>query len=150
MLNRVFAVGVLMLCASYAAAEGCEFVIEANDMMQFNQAQMAVSKAECESVTVKLKHTGKLPATSMGHNWVLTTTANKDAVTSAGLSAGAAKNYLPENDARVLAATKIIGGGQETAVTFSLKALKAGDDYSFFCSFPGHSFLMKGKFIVSA
>ncbi|HWU52342.1 MAG TPA: plastocyanin/azurin family copper-binding protein, partial [Tahibacter sp.] len=32
--------------------------------------------------------------------------------------------------------------------SFAGSALKAGGDYSFFCSFPGHWAIMKGKLIV--
>ena len=43
----------------------------------------------------------------------------------------------------------LIGGGQKTKITFPGKKLTAGGDYSFFCSFPGHSTLMKGKLVVT-
>jgi len=45
----------------------------------------------------------------------------------------------------VIAHTKMIGGKQSTQVTFTAPA--AGT-YDFICSFPGHSGLMKGKFLV--
>ena len=44
--------------------------------------------------------------------------------------------------------TDVIGGGEETAVTFDVKALAAGEDYTFFCSFPGHIGVMKGTLTV--
>jgi azurin len=47
-----------------------------------------------------------------------------------------------------LAASAIVGGGEETSVTFDISALTAGGDYTFFCSFPGHYVLMNGKFII--
>jgi azurin len=50
---------------------------------------------------------------------------------------------------RVIAHTKIIGGGETTKITFPGKALTAGGDYSFYCSFPGHSTMMKGKLVVT-
>jgi azurin len=96
---------------------------------------------------VTLKHVGQLAANVMGHNWVLTKTADFQAVATAGQSAGP-PNFLPGGDARVIAATNVIGGGQETKVTFALTNLQAGGDYTFFCSFPGHFVLMNGKFIV--
>ena len=40
---------------------------------------------------------------------------------------------------------KLIGGGEETTVTFDAPAKGT---YDFICSFPGHYALMKGKFIV--
>ena len=44
----------------------------------------------------------------------------------------------------------VIGGGEETSVTFSIGSFSAGDDYTFFCSFPGHYAIMKGSFKVIA
>ena len=64
-------------------------------------------------------------------------------------AAGAANNYVPKDDARVIAFTPLVGGGATTRTTFSGKKLVAGTDYSFFCSFPGHSALMKGKLVVT-
>ena len=48
-------------------------------------------------------------------------------------------------DARVLAHSKVIGGGETTKFDIDASKLKAGTDYAFFCSFPGHSALMKGS-----
>jgi azurin len=47
-----------------------------------------------------------------------------------------------------IAATDIVGGGQETTITFDASALQRGGDYTYFCSFPGHFVLMYGKLIV--
>ena len=46
----------------------------------------------------------------------------------------------------MLAHTKIVGGGQTTSITFPTSALTKGGAYTFFCSFPGHSSIMKGVF----
>ena len=48
----------------------------------------------------------------------------------------------------LIAHTKIVGGGESTTATFPGSALKAGGDYAFFCSFPGHWAIMKGKLVV--
>ena len=42
---------------------------------EFDKKEIAVA-ADCTEVEVTLKHTGKLPAQPMGHNWVLTKTAD--------------------------------------------------------------------------
>ena len=86
----------------------------------------------------------------MGHNWVLSTDADFMPVATAAAGAGLANNYVPVGDDRVLAATAIIGGGEETSVTFSIENLSAGNAYTFFCSFPGHYAIMKGSFKVIA
>ena len=134
---------------SWNAADSCEQVIEGNDMLQFNLKEMKVS-ADCDSVTVTLKHTGVMAAEVMGHNWVLTTDSDFMPVATAAAGAGLENNYVPVGDDRVLSATSIIGGGEETSVTFSIGSLSAGDDYTFFCSFPGHYAIMKGSFKVIA
>jgi len=134
---------------SWNAADSCEQVIEGNDMLQFNLKEMKVSAA-CDSVTVTLKHTGVMAAEVMGHNWVLTTDSDFMPVATAAAGAGLENNYVPVGDDRVLSATSIIGGGEETSVTFSIRNLSAGDDYTFFCSFPGHYAIMEGSFKVIA
>lgn len=134
---------------SWNAEDSCEQVIEGNDMLQFNLKEMKVSAA-CGSVTVTLKHTGVMAAEIMGHNWVLTSDADFMPVATAAAGAGLENNYVPVGDDRVLAATSIIGGGEETSVTFSIGSFSAGDDYTFFCSFPGHYAIMKGSFKVIA
>ena len=53
-------------------------------------------------------------------------------------------NYIKPDDERVIAATDIIGGGESTSTTFSVKGLNKSDAYLFFCSFPGHIGIMKG------
>ena len=131
----------------FVAANSCNQVIEGNDMLQFNLKEMVVSSS-CSDITVTLKHTGAMPANVMGHNWVLTNTADFMPVATAGGSAGMGNNYVPVNDARVIAASAVIGGGAETSVTFSGDLLTAGGDYTFFCSFPGHYAIMKGLFVV--
>lgn len=135
---------VVALAAAPAVwAADCSTEIDGNDAMQFNKATMEIPKA-CKDFTVKLKHTGKLPKASMGHNWVLTKTADMAGAVTDGAAAGLDKNYVKTGDTRVIAHTKVVGGGESDSVTFKTSALKAGEAYSYFCSFPGHSAIMKG------
>ena len=84
----------------------------------------------------------------MGHNWVLSTAADVQGIATDGIASGAAGSYLKAGDARVLASTSLIGGGESTSVTFSVADIAAGE-YTFFCSFPGHWGVMKGTFKLS-
>lgn len=129
--------------ASPAMAADCAVTIEGNDQMQFNVKNVEVPKS-CSKFTMTLKHTGKMPKSSMGHNIVLTSTADYTAAAADGMKAGAANEYVKPNDTRVIAYTKVIGGGETTSVDVDVSKLKAGTDYTYFCSFPGHSFIMKG------
>jgi len=131
---------------THAADKLCKLEIAGNDMMSYDKKELTVA-GDCTQVELTLTHTGKLPAQAMGHNWTLVNTPDLAAVASAGMSAGLASDYIPSGDKRVIAHTKVIGGGQSTSVTFSTAGLKKGGDYSYLCTFPGHSALMKGKFI---
>ena len=131
--------------AAFAADKVCKLEISGNDAMQYDKKELDVA-ADCTEVELTLTHAGKLPAAAMGHNWVLVKTADVTAVANAGMSAGLANNYLTPNDPRVIAATKVVGGGQSDTVTFPTSKLTKGGDYTYLCTFPGHYVIMKGKF----
>ena len=144
---RMIACLSLALAASnaFAADKVCKVEISGTDQMQFDKKEIAVA-ADCTQVEVTLKHSGKQPAPVMGHNWVLSKTADLAGIAGDGAGAGLANDYIKKGDARVLAHTKVIAGGQTATVTFPTSLLKKGEAYSFFCSFPGHWTMMKGAF----
>lgn len=115
-----------------------------NDLMKFDKTEFKVKAGQ--EVTLSLRHIGKGDIKIMGHNFVLLKegTAIPTFAAAAG-AVGQKGDWIPEGGKEVIAHTKMIGGGQSTTVTF--KAPAAGI-YDFICSFPGHSGLMKGKFIV--
>lgn len=148
-ITRSFVLIGLLGAAGFAqAAANCTVSLKGDDAMKFDLKEATVS-ASCPTITVELTHTGKMPVAAMGHNVVITATKDVDAVTRDGIKAGVTGNYVNKADARVIAATTLVGGGQKTKVTFPGKKLTAGGDYTFFCSFPGHSMLMKGKLVVT-
>ena len=132
----------------YAHADPCKLEISGNDQMQYDRQELVVP-ATCKEITVTLHHSGKLPKEAMGHNWVLVNAADLAAVADAGMGAGLANNYFAAGDKRVLAYTKVIGGGESTSVTFHTSMLKQGGDYRYLCTFPGHYSLMHGSFKLS-
>ena len=141
--HRLAALALVAFASSSVFAADCTVDIEGNDAMQFNKSVIEVSKT-CKDFTIKLKHSGKLPKQAMGHNCVLTKTADVQAVATDGIAAGLPQNYLKAGDPRVVAHTKIVGGGESDTVTFAVAKLGAADSYTYFCSFPGHSSIMKG------
>lgn len=140
MTLAVLAAGVM---ATPAMAADCAITIEGNDQMQFNIKNVEVPKS-CTKYTMTLKHTGKMPKSSMGHNIVLTTTADANAAAADGMKAGMAADYVKPGDSRVIGYSKMIGGGETTTFDFDVAKLKAGTEYTYLCSFPGHSFIMRG------
>ncbi|MEO8020117.1 MAG: azurin [Pseudomonadota bacterium] len=131
----------------FAADKVCKVAIAGTDQMQFDKKEIAVA-GDCTRVEVTLTHTGKQPAAVMGHNWVLARTADLNAVATDGMGAGLPNDYIKKGDTRVIAHTKVVAGGQSTSVTFATALLKAGESYSFFCTFPGHYAIMKGAFKI--
>lgn len=138
----------LLAFGGTAVASNCTIKLKGDDRMQFDQKEITVSAA-CKTISIELEHTGKLPAAAMGHNVVVSATPDVQAINAAGAKAGAAAGYLPKGDAKILASTDMIGGGASTKASFAGSKLKAGGDYTFFCSFPGHAALMKGKLVVT-
>ena len=146
MILRAALVLLLVAFAPAAFAKTCKVAIGSNDAMQFDTAEIKIA-GDCTKVELTLKHTGKMPVTAMGHNWVLAKTADVRSLAIAGQRASAADGYLPKGDARVIAHTGLIGGGESTTVAFATAGLRQGGDYTFFCSFPGHWTLMQGKLV---
>jgi len=120
-----------------------EITVEANDRMQFDTKEITVKAGE--EITLTLKHVGKLPKQAMGHNWVLL--KEGVVVKDFAMSAMQAKDngYLPEDSDDILAATKLLGGGESDTITF--EAPKKGT-YTFICTFPGHYGIMQGTLVV--
>ena len=134
-----------LVLPAHAADKVCKLEITGNDLMQYDKKELKAA-ADCTTIELTLKHIGKLPAASMGHNWVLTKSADSMAVGNDGLGAGLPANYVKAGDKRVIAHTKVVGGGESDTIKFPTSALKKGEDYTVECTFPGHNALMKGKF----
>jgi azurin len=142
-MRRIITLALLALLSTPLLAAECATTVEANDAMQFNTSTITVPKT-CKSFKVTLKHVGKLPVTAMGHNWVLSHSSDQAGVIADGMKAGAANSYEKPDDTRIVAHTKLIGGGESDTATVNVAKLKAGEEYAFFCTFPGHAALMKG------
>ncbi|WP_437881720.1 azurin [Pseudomonas sp. LRF_L74] len=144
MIRKLVIASALGLASAQAFAADCAVEVHSTDQMTFETKSIDVSKS-CKSFTVTLKHVGTMPKQVMGHNWVLAKTADAPGVASDGMAAGLDKDYLKPDDARIIAHTKVIGGGETATVSFDVAKLEAGTPYEFFCSFPGHVALMKGE-----
>jgi len=145
-LLRLTGAGLLLLASGLAYADPCKLALESNDQMQFSVHELVVPN-ECGEVEVTLRHSGKMSARAMGHDWVLAKDSDVSAIVNAGLAAGPAHGYLPEHDKRIIAATPIVGGGESATVKFATSLLQAGSRYVFFCTSPGHATVMRGTFL---
>jgi azurin len=93
---------------------------------------------------VKLTLINKNSAEGMLHNWVLVKLGTGQEVATAGIAAGTAKNYIPENP-NIIAASGLAKPNE--TVTLDFTAPTAGS-YNYICTYPGHFPTMIGKLIV--
>jgi len=144
---RFFFATATMLLAGQVMANTCELEISANDQLQYDKQELVVA-SDCEKVTLTLKHTGQLKVEQMGHNWVVATDTDWQALAQEGMQHGLDNDYLPPGDERVIVHTDMIGGGESSSLTFDVAKFEKGGNYTFFCSFPGHWAVMKGKLVI--
>ncbi|MBX7202276.1 MAG: azurin [Bacteroidia bacterium] len=126
-----------------ASADGV-ITLNAGDDMKYDLSEIIVK--EGQTIKLTLNHTGKMAVTAMGHNFVLLKSGVAlDEFATAAI--GAKDNdYIPKDKANdVIAHTKTIGGGESVTIEFPAPAKGS---YEFLCSFPGHSAMMRGNFIV--
>lgn len=124
-------------------AEVVEITLKATDQMTFDKKEITVPAGA--TVKLTLTHTGTLAVKVMGHNFVLLqkgTDIPSFAIKAMNFPDNA---YVPKGSPKVIAHTKLVGGGNSTTIEF--KAPSVGT-YPFICSFPGHYTNMKGLFIV--
>ena len=137
-----------------AASDSCKVTVDSNDMMRFQQNGKNINELklplDCGKFYIRLRHTGKLPAQVMGHNLVIAKTSDTPSLVQTCLAAGRASDYLPKNDSKVIAQSNtIVGGGdkdvKEDYMEVDTSKFDKKGDYTFFCSYPGHFAIMKGK-----
>ena len=137
-----------MVCVSILAtsvfASNCEIKIEGSDMMKYDVAEITLDTS-CKQTKISLKHAGKLPINAIGHNVVIVEEKNLSKITQQiNFSLGVEKGYLPESE-EIIFISAMVGGGDTTELEMNMSKLDKTKSYVFFCSFPGHWALMRGK-----
>lgn len=130
-----------------AVVNNCSTEIEATDAIQYSVGSITIPSS-CTHFKITLKNTGNMPIASMGHDVVITRQSDMQAVDQEGAAAGLKNGYVKASDPRIIAHTKLVGGGQTASVSFPVSKIKSGGPYVFFCSFPGHSATMHGTISV--
>jgi azurin len=147
MIRKLVAISILTLASGHLLAAECSVDVDSTDQMTFTTKAIEIDKS-CKQFTVNLKHSGSLPKAVMGHNLVISKYDDMSQIATDGMSVGIDKSYLKDGDTRVIAHTKVIGGGETDSVTFDVSKLDPAEKYGFFCSFPGHIGMMKGTVTV--
>ena len=146
LLALVVSVSVVASSGPGAAPQPRVVQIDVGDNMKFLPA--AITAAPGESLTVVIKHVGKLPKAAMGHNFVLLKKGVDAKKLVEACSSAADSNYIATSvTPQLLAYTRLIGPGETADATFTVPAGRG--DYVFVCTFPGHFALgMKGILTV--
>ena len=118
-------------------------VLNSDDRMKFDRETLSVPSGK--EITLTLNHNGKFNKQVMGHNFVLLKDGVDVSMFAQKASSSRKTEYIPEGTDKVIANTKMLGGGESDTISFI--APEKGV-YTYICSFPGHWALMKGKFIV--
>lgn len=129
--------------ASAGTESGCTTVIEAGDDMKYNKSEIIIGKT-CTEYTITLKHMGTMAKTAMGHNLTIAVADDVEGVVKDGAAAGPENDFIPAGDKRIVAHTKLLGGGEEDTVKVDTAKLAPGGKYEFSCTFPGHPTMMRG------
>jgi azurin len=122
MIRKLVAISILTLASGHLLAAECSIDVDSTDQMTFT------------TKTIEIDKISKYDDMSQ--------------IATDGMSVGIDKSYLKDGDARVIAHTKVIGGGETDSVTFDVSRLDPAEKYGFFCSFPGHIGMMKGTVTV--
>lgn len=105
---------------------------------------MAFDKKEFEAKagsTVKITFKNNAKAGGIQHNFLVVKPGTETEVANAAVAAGNDKGWVPQGNANVFAATKLVDPGQSDSVTF---VVPPAGDYPYICTFPGHAMVMKG------
>jgi azurin len=143
----LFVAALACTSAAQAANTACAIDVEGQPGKKFSPDHIVVP-AQCEFFTVKLIHTGKNSKEKAGHNWVLTRSEDIDQVMLDGMRAGPQTDWLQAGDGRILAKTPMLGGHETATVTFPVSRLRAGQSYTYYCSFPAHAEKMRGTLVL--
>lgn len=114
------------------------------DEMHYQQTEFTVKPGQ----QVHLVFTNTATSPAMHHNVVVLKDAEAiNRVGMAGIEAGEANNYVPQDEA-ILAHTTLAAPGESVEVTFT--APTEPGEYKYICTFPGHYMTMQGTMRVAA
>ncbi|MDR6358208.1 azurin [Pseudomonas psychrotolerans] len=87
MLRRTLTLVALAGFAQSSQAANCEATVDGTDMMTYSVQVLEASRG-CPTFTLHLTHSGNMPKSVMGHNWVLAKASDAEAIDADGGSAG--------------------------------------------------------------
>ena len=111
------------------------------DVMSFSVQEIKVKAG----TTVKIHFTNTAKDPALKHNFFIVKNGTMEQVATAALSAGADKNYIPDDKTNILFTSNLLEPGKSEDLVFAAPPVGS---YQFVCTYPGHWQKMNGKFIV--
>ena len=129
-----------------AAGEARTIAITGSETMKYDVTEITAKPGE--KLHVVLKAVGTMPKIAMGHNFVLLKAGVSPMEVSNAAFNARETDFIPQDmKDKLVAYTKVAGGGETVDVTFTAPA-KPGK-YDYLCTFPGHFAAgMKGTLTV--
>lgn len=122
-----------------APATTNHIVLKASDDMRFDKTEFTVKAGE--EVTLIFMNTGEMSKEAMGHNFILLKPGSDASAFANDAVSAKATDYIPTDlNSQILAHTKLLGGGENEQIKFTLEE----GTFEFLCSFPGHFATMNG------
>ena len=119
--------------------------ITGNDQMDFSPTRFIVPAGE--EITLTFQNIGSMPKERMGHNLAIIQGITANTFSSLSERFPGNEYIAPEYEDHVIAATRVLGPGEEETITFT--APSEPGEYPFVCSFPGHTSMgMVGVMVV--
>lgn len=109
--------------------------ITGNDRMQFAPTRFVVPAGE--EITLTFQNIGSMPKEKMGHNLAIIQGITANTFSSLSERFPGNEYIAPEYEHHVIAATRVLGPGEEETITFT--APTEPGEYPFVCSFPSHT-----------
>jgi azurin len=132
--------------AESVGADGVRLIkVTGNDQLQFNLKEIIAAPGE--KLNIEMTNIGSMPKQAMAHNWLLLQAITDAEVNALAMAASTRPpEYLPEDQSKILAHTKMLGPKEKDTITITAPATPGS--YPFVCSFPGHFTLMRGALVV--
>ena len=142
MLKSILFISALFLLNhNVALSNSCKQTLTAADNISFDKSELIFPNT-CKTITVELKHIGRLPKEAMGHNLVISEKKHVKRIVRKIFESKIEDHFVPDSK-HVIASSKLIGGGENTRVVIETKEFQ-DKQLEYFSSFPGHASIMKG------
>ena len=123
-----------------AIASNCRINLSADDSLEFIEKSLTIPNG-CKNVYLNLSNLGKYPKEIMGHGVMVVREKDFRSISRKILAGTDSTDFIP-NSPKIVAASKILSGGQKEVISFKVSK---SENLVYFCHHPGHHSISKGS-----